>query len=48
MTDKLPHPDQPPIDEAFEDFKLTMRQIAERLHPLPDSLTKALKAKVKG
>ena len=48
MTSKPKRLDQTPIDEAFEDFKQTMREIAERPHPLPTNLAKALKAKVRG
>ena len=44
MTDKPALRDRKPLDEAFEDFKPTMRKIAERSHPLPATLTKALRA----
>ncbi|HLZ77407.1 hypothetical protein [Phenylobacterium sp.] len=47
MTDKPAHPDRKPIDEGFEDFKRTLREIAERPHPLPAELTEALKTKLK-
>ncbi|HEX3363698.1 hypothetical protein [Phenylobacterium sp.] len=48
MTRKPMSPDQTPVDEAFEDFKRTLRKIAERPHPLPANLKSALKAKIRG
>jgi hypothetical protein len=48
MVEKPMRPDQTPVDEAFEDFKRSMREIAERSHPLPADLKRALEAKVKG
>ena len=47
MTNRPKRPDPTPIDEGFEDFKRTLREIAERPHPLPADLTKALKTSLK-